>query len=214
MSAYNQSYDEFNDELLHVAPIQPWMNWRYVYDQLNATAHCRVSTVSIKQGRKGLYAIVRILDCDEYLADFLRENRAFGGPAAFDAKTQMWSYWKIGHYKTPAQRNGTHQVVAKQARQLSPSPPSQITHEEANVLAKRLLETLHVQRPTSPLDEPPSMELLDAAHEEEKEEEQEEQDQDQPQEKLFEIVYDPALLMSKPPAKRVRVKRGAAPPVK
>ena len=35
MSAYIEPYDEFNGELLHVAPIQPWMNWRYIYDQLN-----------------------------------------------------------------------------------------------------------------------------------------------------------------------------------
>lgn len=223
MSAYIEPYDEFIDELLHVAPIEPWMNWRYVYDQLNATAHCRVSTVSIKHGRKGLYAIVRILDCDAYLADFLREKRAFVGPAAFDSKTQMWSYWKIGQYKVPAERNGNgsqqaiakqaivkqakaKQVKAKPARQPSPSPPPQITYEEASALAKTLLETIRPSSETVIKKD----NLLEC--EEQQEEQQEEQghsplyDPDQPQEKLFEIVYDPAMFVAKPPVKRKIIK--------
>ena len=203
MSAYIQPHDEFNDILLHVAPVQPWMNWRYIYDQLNATAHCRVSTVSIKKGRKGLYAIVRILDCDPYLADFLREERGFSAPASFDNNLQVWSYWKIGQYKTPATRTNNVSKNGQTSRN-NAVKPTQLSHEEANDLAKSLLETLHLNSKlaTPTLIEPTVEEDLDT-----RSPYQSVEDVDEVQEPIPDIVYDQAELMKKPPAKRVRVKK-------
>ncbi len=233
MSAYIEHCDEFNGELLHVAPIQPWMNWRYIYDQLNATAHCRVSTVSIRPGKKGLYAIVRILDCDPYLADFLRQKRAFVGPASFDQRKKMWSYWKIGQYKMPAHRSETvatkHTVTRpiseprrhKEPRQPSPSPspsPSpQITHDEATVLAKALLDTLHIgPEPVIEKDILPEQKEVQKCQEEEEEPHYHSPiyDVDEPEEKQVEFFYDPALFVAKPRAKRMLIKNPRQNPVK
>jgi len=109
------------------------MTWRYIYDQLNATMMCRVSTVNIKQGKKGLYAIVRVLDCGPHLSDVMRSGRALTAQSAYNPERQDYLEWKISEYKVPSKR----ETVARQAA------PVKISREEADQLGRALLNTLH-----------------------------------------------------------------------
>jgi hypothetical protein len=179
MSTYIEHFDDYNGALFHVSPVQPWMTWRYIYDQLNATVMCRVSTVNIKQGKKGLYAIVRVLDCGPNLLDAMRSGRPLTAQSAYNPERQHFLEWKISEYKVPSKR----ETVARQAA------PVKITREEADQLGRALLNTLHGLSVA-----PAPRETLI-------------KEQPQMQERAgVNVVYEPELLMTKPPAKRVRIK--------